>query len=294
MSVLETDSQLYPVTGKLVQFSDTISIKYISMKLQDMVKQHIFTQMISEQDEPALYINPPSEQIAAFAEEAVTVEDQPKVRLLADTGEMKDAFYSFLTASKIAELIRRDQLSLRTLREPVQNTIFTTESETVVPVMGKHSISGSDPELVSSVYSEFDSRFEVAEQYHLRTPALSVVKETLREEIGDSVADELTEVLAHAEEIANSNEYLSIVEIILILAARNEILLYDISKWGEDTDIASKATFSRAKTALEDAGLIETEKVPVDIGRPRLRLIATDELATADLKTLSTEIQSPL
>jgi len=264
------------------------------MKLQNMVKQHIFTQMIFEQDEPALYINPRSEQIAAFAEEAVTVEDQSKVRLLADTGEIKDALYSFLTASKIAELIRRDQLSLRTLREPVQNTIFTTESETVVPVMGKHSISGSDPELVSSVYSEFDSRFEVAEQYHLRTPALSVVKETLREEIGDSVADELTEVLAHAEEIANSNEYLSIVEIILILAARNEILLYDISKWGEDTDIASKATFSRAKTALEDAGLIETEKVPVDIGRPRLRLIATDELATADLKTLSTEIQSPL
>ncbi|WP_435099276.1 transcriptional regulator TbsP domain-containing protein [Halorubrum sp. N11] len=294
MSVLETDSQLYPVTGKLVQSSDTISIKYISMKLQNMVKQHIFTQMISEQDEPALYINPRSEQIAAFAEEAVTVGDQSKVRLLADTGEIKDAFYSFLTASKIAELIRRDQLSLRTLREPVQNTIFTTESETVVPVMGKHSISGSDPELVSSVYSEFDSRFEAAEQYHLRTPALSVVKETLREEIGDSVADELTEVLAHADEIANSNEYLSIVEIILILAARNEILLYDVSKWGEDTDIASKATFSRAKTALEDAGLIETEKVPVNIGRPRLRLIETDELATADLKTLSTEIQSPL
>ncbi|WP_256370423.1 DUF5821 family protein [Halorubrum sp. SD690R] len=58
--------------------------------------------------------------------------------------------------------------------------------------------------------------------------------------------------------------------------------------------MASKATFSRAKSALEDAGLIETEKVPLDIGRPRLRLIATDELATADLKTLSTEIRSPL
>ncbi|RLM56934.1 DUF5821 family protein, partial [Halorubrum sp. Atlit-26R] len=174
------------------------------------------------------------------------------------------------------------------------NTIFTTESEAVVPVMGKHSISSSDPELVSSVYSEFDSRFEAAEQYHLRAPALPVVKETLREEIGDDVADELNEVLAHAEEISNSNEYLSIVEIMLILAARNEILLYDISKWGEDADIASKATFSRAKSALEDAGLIETEKVPIDFGRPRLRLIATDELATADLKTVSTEIQSLL
>jgi len=250
--------------------------------------------MIPERDEPALYIDPRSEQIAAFVEEAVTLEDQPKVRLLGDSDELKSAFYSFLTASKIAELIRRDQLSLRTLTEPVQNTIFTTESETVVPVIGKHSISSSDSELVSSVYSEFDSRFKTAEQYHLRTPALSVVKETLREEIGDDIADEFDEVLAHAEEISKSNEYLSIVEIILILAARNEVLLYDISKWGKNVGIASKATFSRAKSALEDAGLIETEKVPLDIGRPRLRLIATDKLATADLKTLSTEIHSPL
>jgi len=109
-----------------------------------MTKQHISTQMIPERDEPALYINPRSEQIAAFAEQAVTVEDQPKVRLLADSDEIKDALYSFLTASKLAELIHRDQLSLRTLTEPVQNTIFTTESEAVVPVMDKHSISSSD------------------------------------------------------------------------------------------------------------------------------------------------------
>ncbi|WP_283402497.1 DUF5821 family protein [Halorubrum sp. DM2] len=258
-----------------------------------MTQQHISTQMIPERDEPALYINPNSEQIAAFAEEAVTVEDQPRVRLLADSDEIKDALYSFLTASKIAELIHRDQLSLRTLAEPVQNTIFTTESEAVVPVMGKYSISSSDPELVSSVYGEFDSRFEAAEQYHLRTPALSVVNQTLREEIGDATADELNEVLAHAEEISNSNEYLSIVEIMLILAARNEVLLYDISKWGEDTGIASKATFSRAKSALEDTGLIKTEKVPLDVGRPRLRLLATETIATADLKTLSTEISTP-
>ena len=159
--------------------------------------------------------------------------------------------------------------------------------------MDKHSISSSDPELVSSIYGEFDSRFEAAEEYHLRTPPLSVVKETLREVVGNDIADELDEVLAHAENISNSNEYLSIVEVMLILAARNEVLLYDISKWGEDTEIASKATFSRAKSALEDADLIETEKVPLDIGRPRLRLIATDKLATADLKTLSTEIHPP-
>lgn len=62
---------------------------------------------------------------------------------------------------------------------------------------GKHSISSSDPKLVPSVYGEFDPRFEAAEQYYLWTPHLSVVKETLREEIGDDAADELNEVLTH-------------------------------------------------------------------------------------------------
>ena len=41
--------------------------------------------------------------------------------------------------------------------------------------------------------------------------------------------------------------------------------------------IASKATFSRTKTRLEDAGIIDTEKVPIDVGRPRLRLKLGDE-----------------
>ena len=78
--------------------------------------------------------------------------------------------------------------------------------------------------------------------------------------------------------------------IALLVAARNEVLLYDISKWGEDVGIASKATFSRTKSRLEDAGVITTEKVPIDVGRPRLRLqlgdqqlrdAAADDLAAA-------------
>ena len=58
----------------------------------------------------------------------------------------------------------------------------------------------------------------------------------------------------------------------LLIAAKNEVLLYDISKWGEDVGIASKATFSRTKSRLEESGVITTEKVPIDVGRPRLRL----------------------
>jgi hypothetical protein len=60
-------------------------------------------------------------------------------------------------------------------------------------------------------------------------------------------------------------------------------LLYDISKWGEDVGLASKATFSRTKTDLEEAGVVATEKVPIEVGRPRLRLrLGDDRLRSAD------------
>ena len=41
--------------------------------------------------------------------------------------------------------------------------------------------------------------------------------------------------------------------------------------------LASRATFSRKKTAFEEMGLIETEKVSIDVGRPRQRLVLGDE-----------------
>ena len=52
--------------------------------------------------------------------------------------------------------------------------------------------------------------------------------------------------------------------------------------------MASKATFSRTKTRLEERGLIETEKVPIDVGRPRLRLLLGEErLREADAEELA-------
>jgi predicted transcriptional regulator len=82
----------------------------------------------------------------------------------------------------------------------------------------------------------------------------------------------------------------------LLVAAKHEQLLYDISRWGEDTGVASKATFSRTKTHLEEQGLIETEKVPIDVGRPRLRLILGNErlreAGTEELSSVARELLS--
>ncbi len=83
---------------------------------------------------------------------------------------------------------------------------------------------------------------------------------------------------------AVSDETLDEVTLALLVTARNEGMLYDLSRWGENVGIASKATFSRAKTTLEDEGILDTEKVPIDVGRPRQRLLLDhDGLAAADI-----------
>ena len=80
-----------------------------------------------------------------------------------------------------------------------------------------------------------------------------------------------------------------------MLFRSHELQLYDISRWGEDTGVASKATFSRTKTRLEDRGLIDTTKVPIDVGRPRLRLLLGDErLQEADIDDLASVAQELL
>jgi hypothetical protein len=76
------------------------------------------------------------------------------------------------------------------------------------------------------------------------------------------VAADFRAVLDSLEAARGGGEGLDEVTISLLVAAKNRELLYDISRWGEDIGLASKATFSRTKTRLEDNGLIETEKVP--------------------------------
>jgi DNA-binding MarR family transcriptional regulator len=84
------------------------------------------------------------------------------------------------------------------------------------------------------------------------------------------------------------------VTVSLLVAARNRELLYDISRWGEDVGLASKATFSRTKSQLEERGLLDTEKVPIDVGRPRLRLRLTDGLAEAPVAELTRKARARL
>ncbi|WP_049916010.1 transcriptional regulator TbsP [Halococcus morrhuae] len=207
-------------------------------------------------------------------------EEPPNVRLLVREGVLKWLRDDFVLASTAAELLEAETLELRAATERLDRTLLVTE-ETVVSLLipdDEHSAAlvTDDEEFVAAVRERWSGVWDDGEAFDLRTPVYSRVLDSLGEEFNSAMESDFRTVLESVEDMDDGGE-LDEVGLSLLVAAKHEQLLYDISKWGEDVGVASKATFSRTKTHFEEQGLLETEKVPIDVGRPRLRLLLGEE-----------------
>ena len=226
----------------------------------------------------------------ALIEALITVlgetDDPPNIHLLITESVLKWVRDDFVLASEAADLIENETLSIRASDDPFENQLVITEESVVSLVTaGEHTagLPTDHEEFVSEANEKWGERWDQAEEFSLRTPPRSRMEASLNDEFGSEVEGGFRAMLESAESTRN-DEGLDEVGMSLLVAAKHELLLYDISKWGEDIGLASKATFSRAKTNLEESGLIETEKVPIDVGRPRLRLLlGEDDLRDAGI-----------
>jgi hypothetical protein len=218
-------------------------------------------------------------------------EEPPSVRLLAGDDVLKWLRDDFMLASTAAGLHEADILELRAAAERLDDTLLVTEEMVVsllTPDDGQSAaLVTDDEEFVAAVRERWNNLWEDGEQFDLRTPTYSRVLETLADEFDSAMEADFETVLETVADM-DTDDWLDEVAVSLLVAAKHEQLLYDISHWGEDAGVASKATFSRKKTQLEEQGLLETEKVPIDVGRPRLRLLLGDErLREADTEELA-------
>ncbi|CAI49393.1 uncharacterized protein NP_2604A [Natronomonas pharaonis DSM 2160] len=246
-------------------------------------------------DDELFVINPDAEAIESLVE---TLDaESPPVCLFADSETLKDVLDDFLVASRAADHIEADRLEIR-VNDAAANSLLVTADAVVAVVRGDDQVAGlttDDEAFIDSAYQRITGEWADAENFNLRTPSLIRVRETLTDELGESTRENFDAVLDALETARGDGEGLDEVTISLLVAAKNEDLLYDISKWGEDVGIASKATFSRTKTRMEDNGILGTEKVPIDVGRPRLRLkLGDDNLRGADIGSLVESTQSML
>ncbi|MFB9806183.1 transcriptional regulator TbsP [Haladaptatus pallidirubidus] len=259
----------------------------------------ILRTVIDEGPEVMVVVNPSGSAIEELIDAATEYDgDLPEMRMLADESTLKDVMEDFIIASNAADLIDEGALTLRTTDDSSGNSLLVTDDVVIALVTAGDRVGGltsDDDDFVDAAYSTYTSHWEDASDFSLRTPPITRVRETLSDEISPEAEDDFNSVLSSLETARGDGDGLDEVTISLLVAAKNEALLYDISKWGEDVGIASKATFSRTKTKLEDMGLIGTEKVPIDVGRPRLRLkLANDDLQTADTDQLASVAQGIL
>jgi hypothetical protein len=245
-------------------------------------EQSLLESVLDHADEDLLAINPSRATIERLVRH-LSGDDGPMVRVLADDQSLKEVMDDFLVAGPAADLLAADRLALRTVTDAPQNSLLVSSTGVVSVVQAVESVAGlttTDEDFVRDAYDHFQAIYEAATEFTLRTPPLSAVLDSLASEIGEETAADFEAVLDSLETARGNGEGLDEVTISLLVAARNGELLYDISKWGEDVGLASKATFSRTKTHLEDEGLVDTEKVPIDVGRPRLRLMPGDDRLT--------------
>ena len=234
----------------------------------------------------AYVVDPTPAILRALVESGVDADRPAPVRVLADRTVLKTVADDFTVATAAAELVDRGAIELRVAdADPAAGNALVVTDESVVAVvpMGDRvaGLATDDDAFVGEAAETYRSRFEAAGPFSLRTPALSAVRASLASELGDDVRSDFDAAFEALDD--DSGPDLDEVVVSLLVAARNDVLLYDVSKWGEDVGIASKATFSRTKSELEDRGVIETEKVPIDVGRPRLRLrLGDDRLREAE------------
>jgi len=258
----------------------------------------VLSAAIDSESDRLTVVNPSRETLSELVSVLDAHENPPSIRILAEDRPLKDEMDDFIVASTAADLIDAGTLELKILTD-VPNHSLLIGSESVVSLIDAgDAVAGlttDEAEFVDDIASFYEDEWERADSYSLRTPAMSRVMDTLESDIGPETASDFDGVLSSLQTARGDGDGLDEVTISLLVAAKNGELLYDISKWGEDIGLASKATFSRTKTTLEDMGLIDTEKVPIDVGRPRLRLMLGDErLQSADSDELASVAQSIL
>jgi hypothetical protein len=209
------------------------------------------------------------------------------IRLVAPERVMKAIRDEFGTAGQLATLVEQEAIAFRVGDEADVGAYLASESgytsftgaraigDEEPPVIG---LAGDDANTSATLHEQAEALWEAADEFRLRTPPLGPAIEGLGEEVGEGIMDDLEEVLASDRTARMVGTDVDVAIVLALLTARNSGVLYDLGNWAENFRVASKATFSRKKGRLEDLGLIETEKVHQEVGRPRQRLVLSDDL----------------
>lgn len=259
----------------------------------DSTLQTLFSENIGQ----IFLIGPSKRLITSITNLLFTSIDPPSIRILSDGAIIKETTNDFITASYLSELSSTGLLELRTAETlPTNELLLTSNSLITIINAGNSTLTLTTPAqpITEDVYTFYNNLWSQSIPFHIATPPFSLVLDSLQSQFGTTLQSDFSTALFSLQKLPSTYDFMDEVALSLLIAARNQILLYDLSRWGEDIGIASRATFSRTKQLLEQLNLITTETVPVNVGRPRLRLRLTHPLLETcppeNLLTTATEL----
>jgi hypothetical protein len=262
------------------------------------VRRERFVDLLSELSGSVLVTTSTSEDVAGLVAslESGTAGD---VRVLVDEAAAKAVRDSFLLSSRIVDLIDDDVLAVRVDDpDPRFSMLLVGEDEirSLASIGGDAvtELRGDDDASVERLREAFEDRWADAEPFSVRTPAYSRMLASLDERLGGSMRADVEQVFEEATGVRGEAGTIQPVRLSLLMGAKNEVQFYELGLWGESEGVASRAKFSREKQTLEEQGLIDTEKVPTDVGRPRQRLVLTERLEGMDPLELLSTVRSVL
>lgn len=229
-----------------------------------------------------------SSRVTDFTDLAVAMlEQRPagQVSVLTDGSTFAEVRRRFPTAAHLADFVEADLLRIRTGEQHLPTYLLTGSELAAVTGIDDSlltTFAESGSAFVEDTHEEVQRRFEAAEDVSLRAPGYSRMLEALGEELDEAVREDLATMFERALEVRDDESDIDAVRLSILAGARNEVQMYDLSRWGEESGVASRSKYSREKTRLEDLGVVDTEKVDSGVGRPRQRLVLGDDVADAD------------
>ncbi|ESP88065.1 transcriptional regulator TbsP domain-containing protein [Candidatus Halobonum tyrrellensis] len=225
-----------------------------------------------------LVVGPPADLVRTLVD--ALYDSEASARLLLADATAAEAFAEFLTASGAAETVADGRLELRTLAGLDESlTVGAGAAYAHVRVGDRiETVTVADGETVDAVRRANEERWAAGAPFPLDAPPRSRLVDSLRAERPDAGAT-LAGAL-DAVETLRGDDPLDPVLLCTLVGARHGMLSMDLGEWAGDVDFSSRTEIARAKNRLVDAGLVETQRVPQGVGRPRQRLVLAADALT--------------
>jgi len=222
------------------------------------------------------------------AADGSTDTDSPsRVRLLCTDESAEAAFDDFLTATAAVDARSADRVAVRTASElgasltVADGTVrahLSLDGDDATDLPNGGFATGHDEPLCTAVEETYDARWRDADEYAFDVPSRTTIVESFADRWPDA-GETLVDLFDAAEALPRTGAF-DPVSACTLAGARHELLTMHIGDWAEEIDLTSRTEVARSKARLIETGLVETEREPVGVGRPRHRLVLADDEPT--------------